>query len=345
MKKNKFVFYSIGAVIIAALTIFAVMSNDGGMTLDEFILVLRAANPFWLAMAGVSMFGFIFFEGEALRILLKSAGYNRRLGSSILYSSSDIYFSAITPSASGGQPASAYFMVRDGVPAAVTTVMLVANLVMYTMGILTVAFLCMVFKWNVFMRFDVFARVLILLGIVVLIFMAFMFMALLKHGGWLAGIGGKAISLFARIHLLKNPEKWRIKLATTVEDYSRCAGAISGRRTVLVQVYLMNLLQRVSQITVAVMVYFATGGTFRGCTDIWAVQAYAQIGSNTVPIPGGMGVADYLMINGYASILETDYAFHLAVISRGISFYMCTVLGLLFVIIGYVAGRRKPTIK
>lgn len=345
MKKNRFIYYTIGAVVIAALTIFAVISNNGDMTFEEFMDVLRAADPFWLTMAGVSMFGFIFFEGEALRVLLNSAGYKKSVRASLLYSSSDIYFSAITPSASGGQPASAYFMMRDGVPAAVTTVMLVANLVMYTMGILTVAVFCLLFKWRVFRHFDAFAQVLIFLGMAVLTFLAVVFIALLRHGEWLAGIGNKFIGALSRLHLMKRPEKWRMKLETTVEDYRRCSDAVSGKKTVLIRVYLMNLLQRVSQITVAVMVYFAIGGTLKGSSDIWAIQAYAQIGSNTVPIPGGMGVADYLMLNGYTSILEKDYAFHLAVISRGISFYICTLLGLLFVIFGYLIGRRHHRVK
>ncbi|MFR2128888.1 MAG: hypothetical protein ACLS4M_06675 [Eubacterium ventriosum] len=49
------------------------------------------------------------------KVLCGTFGYKRPFRKCLVYSSSDIYFSAITPSATGGQPASAYFMMKDKV--------------------------------------------------------------------------------------------------------------------------------------------------------------------------------------------------------------------------------------
>ncbi len=49
-----------------------------------------------------------FFEGEALREIVFHMGYPTKHKDAFVYSAADIYFSAITPSASGGQPASAF---------------------------------------------------------------------------------------------------------------------------------------------------------------------------------------------------------------------------------------------
>ena len=91
------------------------------------------------------MLGFILFEGFALVVLRRAFGYRRGVWSGYIYSASDIYFSAITPSATGGQPASAYFMIKDGVPGMVVTVTLVANLFMYTLSIIAIGFVCFFF--------------------------------------------------------------------------------------------------------------------------------------------------------------------------------------------------------
>ena len=56
-------------------------------------------------------------------------GYKPKLYSSLAYSTADTYYSAITPSASGGQPASAYYMVKDEVSAGASGFSLIFNLV------------------------------------------------------------------------------------------------------------------------------------------------------------------------------------------------------------------------
>ena len=84
------------------------------------------------------MLGFIYFEGEALRVLVRHMGYPAKRSHGFVYSAADVYFSAITPSASGGQPASAYFMLKDGIAGTAVMAALLLNLIMYTLAILTI---------------------------------------------------------------------------------------------------------------------------------------------------------------------------------------------------------------
>ena len=118
--KSKLI-WSFVFVGIAALTIWAITSQEG-FTFTGFIEFLGSLHPGWLACAFLGMAGFIVFEGLAIMTIIKSFGYKRPFRKGIIYSTSDIYFSAITPSASGGQPARAYFMMRDGIPGSMTTV-------------------------------------------------------------------------------------------------------------------------------------------------------------------------------------------------------------------------------
>ena len=65
------------------------------------------------------------------------------------------------------------------------------------------------------------------------------------------------------------------------------------------------------------------------------------LGSNCVPIPGGMGVTDYLMLNGYCRLMTRDEAFRLEILSRGLSFYICIIVSLIAVIAGYIIRQKK----
>ena len=74
------------------------------------------------------------------------------------------------------------------------------------------------------------------------------------------------------------------------------------------------------------------------------MQSFAVIGSNCVPIPGAMGVADYLMLDGFEAFLPPDLVVSMELLSRSISFYACVLLCGLWVfatVFRKRKGRRK----
>ncbi len=343
MKKKKTVLWSCVAVLITGLTVYAVFENSRSLTLSEVLDALGSASPFWLIVAFLCACGFIVFEMLALLWALKHLGYRRKLRQGLLYSAGDIYFSAITPSASGGQPASAVFMHQDRIPSAVISVVLLINLIMYTLAILTIGTLCLIQKPQLFMVYSPFSRFLIVFGMTVLSFLAFLFFALLKQGRILHKVGLWLIRLLFKLHILKNEEKWTKKLDRIVEEYKLCSDSLKGQRKMLFVLYLLNLLQRISQISVTPMIYLAMSGDSRGTgPTLWILQAFAQIGANCIPLPGGIGVADYLMLDGFSFLFDSNYAYKLEILSRGFSFYICTLLSGIILLISSFLTRRKP---
>ena len=129
--------WTIVALAMAVLSVWAVASQTKTLTEGSVIRDLKRMDSFWTACGALAMIGFIWFEGEAIRSILKGLGIKTSMSRGFLYSAGDVYFSAITPSASGGQPASAFFMMNDGVSGAVTTAVLIMNLVFYTEALLT----------------------------------------------------------------------------------------------------------------------------------------------------------------------------------------------------------------
>ena len=142
---RKKIFWAIASVFIAILSIWTVVSQSKHFSFEILMSFIRNANKGWLFMSFVCTFGFIWFEGFALVRMARHFGYKTSAIDGTVYGGADVYFSAITPSASGGQPASAYFMIRDGIPGYAATVALLINLVMYTLSLLTIGVLCMIF--------------------------------------------------------------------------------------------------------------------------------------------------------------------------------------------------------
>lgn len=341
MKKGKI--WGILFLVLALFTVWAVISQSKGFSLAQLKSTLRSASVGWMIAAVVSMLGFIVFEGMALLCILRALGYRRGFAKGFLYSAADIYFSAITPSATGGQPASAYFMVRDGIPGAVVTISLVANIIMYTLSFLTVGAFSIIIRPENFFQYHLPGRIFIVAGYVVMCGLAIAFYMLIAKPRILEKICEFLLKVGKKLHIIRHVKKKREKLYHAMKEYRQCALVMADHKFVFVQVYFFDLLQRLSQITVTLFVYLATGGKGEMAVDIWFTQSFATVGAYSLPIPGGMGVADYLLIDGFKNFLDEASAINLELISRGLSFYVSLLVSAVTVLIGmiYTIKRRK----
>ena len=160
--KNKIICFIV-TLILAVFTIYAVFSG-GGISVEELVACVKASSWQGLALAVLSMLGFIYFEGEAIRVIVAHMGYPAKRSHGFLYSAADVYFSAITPSASGGQPASAFFMMRDGMPGAAVMTALLVNLIMYTLAVVTIGLVDVILFPKIFLNFTWVGKLLIIGG-------------------------------------------------------------------------------------------------------------------------------------------------------------------------------------
>lgn len=341
MKQKSKLIWSLVTLGLAILTILVVFSQSKGLTLGDLADTLLNAHKGWLLLAVLSMLGIIFSEAEALLCLLRHTGYIRRHRRGLLYASADIYFSAITPSASGGQPMTAFFMITDGVPGGVVTVILLVNLILYTISILLIGVISLLIRPSLFPQFSIYSKLLILLGYLILIGFVFMFFMLLVNGARLYSWGCVIIKWLYGKKVIKQPEYWRSKLEKVIDDYQKCVGITRGKPLMLVEALLLNLMHRISQLSVSMLVYLATGGTAAMALRVWLTQIYVIIGSNCVPIPGAMGAYDYLMVDGFSSFMSQQDAIRLELLSRSLSFYTCTLISAIITLIGFIQYKDR----
>ncbi len=327
---------------IALLSIWAVTSQNKRFSFRVFMHRLHEANNWWLACAFLSMLGFIMFEAFAFRTVLKGLGYKRSIFANYTYAATDIYFSAITPSATGGQPASAYIMMHSGgISGSVTTVTILVCLAMYALSIIILGIACFALRPALYFSFSILPRVMIIIGIVVQVGLAFVFVLLIQRGQLLCKLGCKLLPIAAKLHLVRNPEQKARRLQESLNNYRLCAEMTAGKKQMLLKALLFNVLQRASQIAVTVFVYLATGGSPRHIVDIFAIQSYTILGAAYVPIPGGMGIFDYMLINGLSDLMDEGHAIDLELISRSISFYACILLCGFTVLMIYLVQKMR----
>ena len=330
--------------LLAIITIYTVFKGSG-ISFAELSGSLKSASWEGIALASISMLGFIYFEGEALRVIVHHMGYPAKKSHGFVYAAADVYFSAITPSASGGQPASAYFMMQDGIPGTAVMTALLLNLVMYTLAILTIGFADVLIFPNIFLKFSIGCRILIVAGGLALAGLGILFYLLLKKQELIKSLGMGIVRILEMFHCHRLAKRIERKLETSIKKYGSLVDVVLNGKKMLWKVYFLNLLQRLSQIIVTLFSFTALHGNLRKLPQLLAIQIYVVLGSNCVPIPGGMGVADYLMLKGYQQLMDREAAFQLEMLSRGLSFYVCIFVSLTAVVIGYVTFKRRKKLE
>lgn len=344
-KKNR-ILWSIAALLIAALSFWAVSSQAKDFTLSQLFEYVRTANPFWIGAALLCMLLFIGLEAVAIRIIIDGFGYKRSYRQTLLYSASDIYFSAITPSATGGQPICAYFMIKDGIPVGTVTISLIVNLVLYSLSTMIAGVIAIIIRPTVFFNFNIVSRVLIVAGCLIFGGLAFLFIMLIRRGDIVHKFGNGCIRFLSKLHIIKRREHYEEKLVHIMEEYTECAHIIKDKQSVIVRAFLCNFFQRLAQMVVPAMVFLGKGGDIAGALDVWVSHVLVTIGAGFVPIPGAMGVIDYMLLDGFGSLMCEEEAINLELVSRSISFYSCLILCAVIAVLGFIKyGRRKEEVK
>lgn len=334
---KKKVLWSLVLLVLIGLTIYAIIGSNESFTFEGFVTYVKSASLGWIIAAIICMCGFFVFEALALQVLCDALGYKRPLRKCLVYSSSDIYFSAITPSATGGQPASAYFMMKDKIPGAVTTIILLVNLTLYTVSIIIIGVTCFIMRPTMIAHFSVISKIMIGVGILVQFVLLTVFLLLVYREKIITKCANFFLKIFKKMHLVKNIEKKQEKLGKVEKQYKECARAIGSHKKHIFGALICNLLQRLSLIMVSVCVFIGIGGT--KIIDAFVAQGFVVLGSNSVPIPGAVGAADYLFIDGFGHLVSDSVSIEL--LSRGISFYCCIIVCGIITLIAYLMRGLK----
>ncbi len=340
MDMKKKAIWAVVSLLLAGFTIWFMIYRSG-MSLSDFMESLGHADKGWLALSGICMFSFIFFEGVSLLQICRTCGYPQKMRRGFLYSAGDTYFSAITPSGTGGQPAIIFFMMKDGIPGAVITATLVINFIAFNVGLLFFGVVGFLLAPSVFMGYSTMCKAFIIAGFLIFATLFTLGVLMIRRREFIFRIAMKMISFLHKIHLVKHQEKIQKKLEKVMEEYKTCVNVVAGHKGMWFNACLMNILQRFAQIVVTVFSYRALGG-MGPVRELFSTQCFATIGSTCIPIPGAIGISDYLMIEGYKNLMPRDFAFQVQMLSRGISFYCCIITSGITLMIGLMMlGRRE----
>lgn len=264
-------------------------------------------------------------EGGCLRTVCHSLGHPIGHFRSFVYANIDYYFSAVTPSATGGQPAMAYYMSKDGVPLSKSGVAILITIVQYTGALLLLGIFAFLGYPAIVLEGRPVFLGLLLLGVALNAGLIAASLLAMFRRRLISRLGGFGFRLLARLRLLKNPEKRIASFEASLDDYQAGARYIKDHPLILLKLLALCLLQRLALLSITYLVYRGLGLQGHSFGEILALQTLTTISVCTLPLPGAVGAAEGMFLLLFRPIFGHDLLMPAMLLTRGITYYFCLI--------------------
>lgn len=323
MAKRKNVWNLALLLALLGVTLWVVLR---GQDLHALWGAIRGAKLPFLLLGALCMAGFIGSEALATHLTLRAVGCPVPYRRCYSFSTAGFYFSSITPSATGGQPAQVFYMARLGVPAAYGALDMLLLTVTYQVTTVLYALLAWIAAPQVSYSLGTGLGVLLGFGLTTNLLLTVLILLFLFRPGPARRLCLALLALGARLRLVRDPDKSREGLEAQLEEYRRGAALLRSRPTLFPILLLAAFLQMTLLYLVPWTVYCALGLTGAGAVELLATQALISLAVGALPIPGAVGATEAAFLTAFRSLFGPALTPGAMLLSRGLSFYLPLLL-------------------
>lgn len=316
--KNKYLKNIVLFIALIAITFYIVLKNQN---IEDIKNALLSVDVRYILIAVVAMIVYFGCEAFNLKRTLKVLGEKASFIHCFRYVLIGFFFSAITPAASGGQPMQIYYMHKDKLSGAKSTLSLLILLCSY--HIVTITFAIISFFFNM-ATLTVPMKIMFVFGIICsstlfTIYLIGIFSK--KTSKTLIGFGVKILKKFK----VKNVEAKEEKLLTGLEKYHGGAEYIKSNPRVMIKTILITTLQMVAYFSVSYWVYRSFGLNEFNIFKIVSIQAVLYGTVSGIPSPGAVGVTEGGFIEIFKTVFPQSVISSAMILNRGINFYLLII--------------------
>lgn len=323
---------------VFSLTIWAVFRGEDLHLVFSYV---KTANPVFLLLGVVCVVTFILGESVIICYLLRVLGYKVRAARCYLYSFVGFFFSCITPSATGGQPAQVYYMKKDHIPIPESTLVLMIVTITYKLVLVVLGALVLLFRPERVMHYLEPVLFWMYLGLALNVFCVVFMMILVFHPKLAKWIMVKGLKLLEHLHLLRKKGKRLKKLEASMDDYHAAGEFYWKHKAVVIRAFLITVVQRLLLFFVTWLTYRAFGLSGENLATIVCLQGMISLAVDMLPLPGGMGISEKLFLSIFAPIFGPTLLLPAMIISRGISYYsQLTISAVMTVAAHFIIGKN-----
>ncbi len=306
-------------VLLMTITIIVMLKE---YRISEIARVIRDVHPFYLLAGILMMFVYVGCQALNLNLILKQLGrpasYLRCLGFAYV----GTYFGAITPGASGAQPAQVYYMNKDRIHVDISAITVFFMVFASQIVMLAYGGLAAIFRFEYVSGYRAWMKYLIIAGAAVIAGLTLILVAVMFLGKTVPFLIKNALRLGERIKLIKNGAELKTRLDGLVVSYQDKSHYILKHPGLFVRVFLVALIQWMAYYMVSYLVYLSFGHRSADAIDLMAGQALISIAVVAIPLPGAVGIAENAFLHVFLRFYSADELPSAMVLTRVINFYL-----------------------
>jgi hypothetical protein len=306
-------------ILLIGLTFYLIFKDQNVL---EILNIAVSVKKRYILVAIIAMC--LYLLGETINItrILKELGEKSTFLRNIRYTLIGFFFSSITPAASGGQPMEIYYMHKEKIAVANSTLALLVHLTSFQIVTITLGVLSTILHFEIVKSGLIYLVVLgILLNSTALTLLAIsIFSKRLSKG--LINFAVKVLRFFR----IPNIEKKQESLEKELEKYQESAVYIKEHKKLMIKTLVTTFIQVIIYYSIPYWVYLAFGFTGYNFFQIVTLQAMLYATVSGIPSPGAVGVSEGAFIEIFKGVFPATMMNSAILLNRGASFYLFVII-------------------
>ncbi len=300
--KPKLVFNCLVIGLCIGIVLYFIFSKDG---LNDLLHSDINVIWYWIVIAVISELLFMFFETLVIYIFIKDDCPEFSFTDAIKVSLMGLFWCAVTPSSTGGQPMQVYLMHSMGISIGYATSRLIQKFMVYQVVLTLINIVSVIINLGFILNLSNAALVIVLLAFgfitqigVTAVMLLFSFSPKLSR---------RLIMFIAKIlnkiRIIKNVDEKVAAIDEQLSNFHTSNKDIYKKPKLLIPATIFTFIEFVFMFLVSYFIYRSLGFDAAGPVQIISSQAYVNLMSGMVPIPGASGAAEL----GFAAFFGTFF--------------------------------------
>lgn len=332
MKNSKrYLFFAIFLLFLVILTVLILLN---GLSFSLVLSYLKKIKIEYIIICLIISILYFLLQGIYMKLILNSLNHKISLKRGLFYSMTEFYFSGITPSSTGGQPAQLYYMTKDKIPIRKSYIVLILNTIYFKLIIFILGIVVFIIGWNYILSKSLVYIFFFLLGLLVdFIIIVFSCLMLFKQN-IIKKVLSYIILIASKFNFLKNKVK-SINVDDVLKKYKNELNYIKSHKKLIILTFILTFIQRLLLFSIIYVIYRSLGFSSYNYFDLLIIQISVQVVIEAYPLPGGTGLSEE-MINRFFSNLGLEFSAVLMLLTRMFSFYIPLIISGTAVLIGNI---------
>ncbi len=334
MNKKKKMIRNLLLFNILIIATFYILLKD--QDISQLFNIVSNAKGQYIVIAILALIVYVLCEAINIGRTLKALEEKSTFLRNIKYALIGFFFSSITPAASGGQPMQIYYMYKDKISVANSTLALLINLTSMQIVTISLAIISVIFNPGVLRKGLI---GLFILGISLnATALLLLFMAIFSKKG-LNKLISWTVQIMKKMRI-KNLEEKQEKLENQVKQYQESSTYIKQNKKLILKIIITAYLQFIALYSISYWVYLSFGFSESNIFKVIALQAILYATVSGIPSPGAVGVSEGGFVLIFKKIYPEVMVSSAMLLNRGINFYLLVIISGAVVILNTLKGKK-----